>query len=58
MVKTSDSTLNQEAREQQPYHAPELRKHGTVDELTLGASAGGYDDGPPTYGCNNTPPLS
>jgi hypothetical protein len=41
-----------------PYHAPTLREHGTVEELTLagGPIGSGYDGA--GYGQDSTPSMS
>ncbi|HJU64706.1 MAG TPA: lasso RiPP family leader peptide-containing protein [Gemmatimonadaceae bacterium] len=42
-----------------PYRAPELREHGTVRELTLGAGdTPDPADAAPNYSTDATPPLS
>ena len=41
-----------------PYHRPELREYGTLQELTLAGGGAETLDGPSSYGTNPTPAVS
>lgn len=59
MAALTDQEGGNTIEERLPYHAPELKVHGTVEELTLG-SGGGFAsiyDSPTPY-CGTSPTVS